>query len=58
MGITYVIVKDGLVIECVTVNSIDDLTAIYTEHLIIERAGNENIGWTYDGVTFNAPLGV
>jgi len=55
---TYVIVKDGVVVECVTVASINDLTEIYTEHQIIEQTGEETIGWTYDGVTFNAPLGV
>ena len=55
---TYVIVKDGVVVECVTVSSINDLTEIYTEHQIIEQTGEETIGWTYDGVTFTAPIGV
>lgn len=55
---TYVIVRDGEVVECIACNSINDLTEIYTDCKIIERTGDETIGWTYDGVTFTAPLGV
>lgn len=58
MSQTFVIVKDNIVIECIAVNSIADLIEIYTEHEIVERTGNENIGWTYDGVNFTPPLGV
>lgn len=57
MSITYVIVKDGKVIECIAVNSINDLIEIYTEHEIVERTGNETMGWTYDGVNFAPPVG-
>ncbi len=57
MSEVYVIVKDGIVVECIAVNSINDLIEIYTEHLIIERTGDETIGWKYDGVNFT-PLSV
>lgn len=53
----FVMVKDGVVEHCISVDSIDDLVEIYTEHQIIEQTGDENIGWTYDGVTFTAPQG-
>ena len=53
----FVIVKDGKVEHCISVDSIADLTDIYTEHQIIEQTGNENVGWLFDGVTFTAPQG-
>lgn len=53
----YVLVKNSVVEHCVSVNSIADLVEFYPEHLIIEQTGDENVGWTYDGVTFTAPQG-
>lgn len=50
-------VRDGEVVECIACNGISDLIEIYTDCQIIERTGEESIGWTYDGVTFTAPLG-
>lgn len=52
---TYVLVLNGVVEHCISVNSIDDLTPYYPQHLIIERTGDENIGWTFDGTTFSPP---
>lgn len=51
----FVLVKDGLVEHCIAVNGIEDLVEYYPEHTIIERTGEETIGWTYDGVTFSPP---
>lgn len=51
----FVIIKGGVVEQCISVDSIADLTDIYTEHEIIEQTGEENVGWTYDGVSFTAP---
>jgi hypothetical protein len=52
----FVIVnRDGLVEECISVDSIAQLEEIYTEHKIIERTGDETVGWKFDGVTFTAP---
>lgn len=53
----YVLINDGIVEHCISVNSINDLIEIYPEHKIIERTGEETIGWTYDGVSFIAPVG-
>lgn len=57
MSETYVIIKDNKVIECISVKSINDLTDIYTEHEILPRVGEENIGWKYDGKSFSPPIG-
>lgn len=51
----FVLAKDGVVEHCVAVNSEADLVEIYPEHQIIEQTGDENIGWTYDGVSFSPP---
>lgn len=58
MAQVYVIIEDGLVVECISVNSIDDLVEIYAGQQIIARSGDETVGWTYDGVRFTAPVGV
>lgn len=57
MSETYVIIKDNIVVECISVNSIDDLSELYTEHLILPRTGEENIGWKYNGTSFTPPVG-
>lgn len=49
----FVLVKDGVVEHCIAVNSIADLVEFYPEHEIIEQTGDENVGWTYDGMTFS-----
>ena len=54
---SYVIIKDGKVIHCVSVNDVHELYECYPECLIQERIGDETIGWTYDGVSFTAPVG-
>ena len=54
---TYILIRDGLIIHCV---SVDDLVALhdcYPDCVIMERKGEEDIGWTYDGVSFSPPQG-
>ena len=48
-------VKDGVVTVCVSVHSFDDVKDYYPECLFSAQVGTENIGWTFDGVTFTAP---
>jgi hypothetical protein len=50
-------IKNGVVELCVSVDDTVTLAEMYPEHLLIEQSGNENIGWTYDGVSFTAPIG-
>jgi hypothetical protein len=50
-------VKDGVVEICVSVDDTQVLAEMYPEHLLIEQVGEETVGWTYDGVSFTAPLG-
>lgn len=57
MSIFVMVSKEGLVEHCISVDSINDLKDIYTEHQIIEQTGDETVGWTFDGVTFTAPQG-
>ena len=57
MPIFVMVSQDGVVEQCISVDSIADLTDIYTEHQILEQVGDENVGWTFDGVTFHAPQG-
>ena len=57
MSQIFVVVKDGKVIECIACNGIADLADIYTDCQIIERTGDETIGWNYDGVNFTPPVG-
>lgn len=52
---TYVLILEGVVVHCVSVNDLQALTECYPECLIFERIGEENIGWTYDGTTFTSP---
>ena len=49
---TYVLIRDGVVVHCVSVNDLQALHDCYPDCLIFERIGNEDIGWRYDGVTF------
>lgn len=48
----------GVVDICVSIDDIETLSIMYPEHILIEQVGGETIGWTYDGVTFTAPVGV
>lgn len=50
-------IKDGVVDICISVDDLQTLSEMYPEHLLLERAGEEDIGWTFDGITFTAPLG-
>ncbi len=52
-------IKAGVVEICVSITP-DQLSVIcdmYPECLFQEQVGDENIGWTFDGVTFTAPQG-
>lgn len=51
----YVLIKDGMVEHCVSVDSITDLTDYYPEHLILGQVGEENVGWSFDGSVFAPP---
>lgn len=53
----YLVISEGIVINCVSVDSKEALSEFYPESLIIEQTGEETIGWTYDGVNFIAPTG-
>ncbi len=53
----FVLVKNGVVEHCIAVDAADDLVDYYPEHQIIERTGDENIGWSYDGASFSPPEG-
>lgn len=56
MGTTYVVIAPaGTVVNCVTVDYIISLHECYPEHTIREREGIEDIGWTFDGMTFTEP---
>lgn len=50
-------IKNGVVELCVSVDDMQTLAEMYPEHLFIQRTGDENIGWNYDGVTFTPPAG-
>ena len=51
------LIKDGLVEQAISVNSIADLVDYYPEHTLLEQSGEETVGWTYDGVSFTPPGG-
>jgi hypothetical protein len=50
--VTYVVISNGVVIHCVSVNDEHELEECYPGCTILPRTGEENIGWLYDGVTF------
>jgi len=52
---TYVIIQSGIVIHCVSVDDLNSLHECYPDSIIIERVADENIGWSFDGVSFTAP---
>lgn len=47
-------VKAGVVELCVSINpeQLQTVMEMYPECLLLERAGDENIGWLYDGAVF------
>lgn len=54
---TYVIVDpSGLVVHCVSVDDLQSLSECYPNCTILERKGEENIGWGYNGTTFTEPV--
>ena len=52
---TYVLIRNGVVVHCVSVNDVQSLRECYPDCTILERVGLEHVGWTYDGVSFTAP---
>lgn len=54
---TYVLICNGLVVHCVSVDDLQSLHECYPDCEILLRVGNEDIGWTFDGVTFTPPKG-
>lgn len=52
---TYVLIRAGVVVHCVSVNDLQSLAECYPDCLILKRVGGEDIGWTYDGTSFTAP---
>lgn len=54
---TYVIIRDGVVVHCVSVDDLQSLRECYPGCQITLREGNENVGWlyNYDTNTFTAP---
>ena len=49
---TYVVIRNGLVIHCVSVNDVEQLRECYPDCILMERTGEEDIGWTFDGTNF------
>ena len=54
---TYVLIRNGLVVHCVSVDDLASLHDCYPDCVILERTGEETTGWTYDGVSFSPPQG-
>ncbi len=52
-------IKSGIVEICVSITpeQLPTIYEMYPEHLIQAQLGDENIGWTYDGLSFTAPQG-
>ena len=52
-------IKCGIVEICVSItpDQLQTVREMYPEHLIQEQAAYENIGWTFDGVSFTPPVG-
>ena len=52
-------IKSGVVEICVSITPDQRQTVaeMYPDHLLQEQTGDENIGWTFDGVNFTAPQG-
>lgn len=57
MPIFVMVAADGVVEHCISVDDVADLVEFYPEHTLIERVGDETVGWTYDGVSFAPPKG-
>lgn len=51
-------VVNGVVDICVSItpDQLPTVSEMYPDHAIIEQVGAENIGWTYDGGSFTAPV--
>ena len=53
---TYIVICDGVVVHCVSVDDVQSLHECYPDCLILEQSGGETVDWTYDGVSFTAPV--
>lgn len=52
-------IEEGTVVLCVSIDQeqLELCQQMYPDWFLQEQVGDENIGWTYDGVTFTAPQG-
>jgi hypothetical protein len=50
-------IRNGVVEICVSITDeqMQTVLEMYPEHVFMERAGEEDIGWTYDGMNFSSP---
>ena len=49
------LIRSGVVENCISADSPDAAQAFYPAHVCIERTGSVGPGWHYDGVTFAPP---
>lgn len=52
-------IDKGVVVMCVNIDTDQMQLAreMYPDWILQEQVGDENIGWTFDGVTFSPPAG-
>ena len=52
-------IDSGTVVLCVNIDAeqLQLAREMYPDWILQEQVGDENIGWTFDGVTFNPPQG-
>lgn len=49
------LIRSGVVENCISADSPDAAQAFYPAHVCIERTGSVGPGWHYDGLNFTAP---
>lgn len=52
-------IESGVVVLCVNIDpeQLELAQQMYPDWVLQEQQGSENIGWTFDGVTFTPPQG-
>lgn len=50
-------ILSGVVDICVSINpdQLPTVREMYPDHTLVERVGDEDIGWSFDGTAFTAP---
>ena len=50
----------GVVDICtgITPSQLQTMSEMYPDHVLMEQVGDENIGWTYDGIGFYPPASI